>query len=121
MFNVIDSYSSLEPPTNDATYTKQFETAQHDNFNSSMDNIITKLSEQFNEVPLKVIKHVLFFFYIFLKDKANSARKSIILDQVYNKFILNSVVKELEDELDVKFEFEINDPKVSNEILIILH
>ena len=121
MFNVIDSYSSLEPPANDATYTKQFETAQHDNFNSSMDNIITKLSEQFNEVPLKVIKHVLFFFYIFLKDKANSARKSIILDQAYNKFILNSVVKELEDELDVKFEFEINDQKVSNEILIILH
>jgi len=120
MFNVIDSYSSLEPPANDATYTKQFETAQHDNFISSMDNIITKLSGQFNEVPLKVIKHILFFFYIFLKSKANNVRKSIILEQAHNKFILNSV-KELEDELDVKFEFEINDPKVSNEILIILH
>jgi len=120
MFNVLDNYSSLEPLEKDVSYTKQFETEQHDNFDSTMKIIINKLYGTFDYNPIKTIKHLLFYFFIFLENKGTRVKNNILSEHAHNSFISSSI-KKLEEELDIKFEFEIKEAKISNEILILLH
>lgn len=131
MFSVIDTFS-LEASADDTKYTldhefqprntykQQFETEIHDNFYSTMDSIRNKLYGALGGNQLKIISHILFYFFIFLEQKGSSVKHNIMSETSHKSFIQN-MVRQLEDELDVKFEFEVTDPKVSNEILVLLH